>query len=119
MSLEQVLNSQTTYQNYDSDEESFYTEIDETDVYIVSIDDKPIFWTSKLSEATDQATDFLRNLPQDQSQNTYYIDEYPNLNQIRLVSVPRFGILKYERVENVANIYCIPKIQFVKNDKTD
>jgi hypothetical protein len=100
----------------DSDDEDSVQEIENSAIFLVSIDSVPHFYCQTYEEAVDQATDFLRNmLPKDFSTCKYNIEQEGN--EITLSSIYKFLIVQYETVEAVANIRKISRIQFVEKSE--
>lgn len=98
----------------DVEEEPQYSIIENTGLFLVNIEGEITFYCNTLEDALDQARDYLRNLKPDNENRTYYLNEeaYSDRNVITLVSLYKWYAIQYERVEAVATISEISRIQF-------
>jgi hypothetical protein len=86
-------------------------DVSNTHIFVVAIDNIPMFYTYDRQDALNKASAYLE-LRKNSFDRKYYIDTV-NENQINLTSIYNYGIILTESVEHTANIYSIPKIQFM------
>jgi len=105
-------------ENNDTEEEEphpLYTRIENSGIFLVSVNHRPLFYCQTRQEAVDQATDFLRNLPQDLGSYTYCIDQEDD--EIVLTSRYKWFVIQYDTVESTATIKEISRVQFTNEEK--
>lgn len=88
------------------------SQVENSTIFIVSIDDKPTFYCQTLDEARKQALDYLGIFSRS-SEREYYIEDEGKT--ITLSSSYKFFLVKYDAVETVAKISELSRIQFDKN----
>ena len=87
-------------------------EVENSAIFLVSIDSRPQFYCQSYEEAVDQANDFLRSLATDLPNCAYNIEQEEDSDTIVLTSTYRWFVIQYDTVEAVASIRKIPRIQF-------
>lgn len=87
------------------------TEVANTSIFVVLIDNIPKFYCSSLNDAIRKARNFLQ-INRKHLDRKYFIDNLPN-GEIHLTSVNKFLLFQNETLEHVAKICEIPQVKFM------